>query len=145
MAVAICSSQNRAIPWNTILNLSTVSLVGFNTAGQELNVEQVKIKVAVSLPLSRVHKLRITRSWSNCDKLQIRTFIHVSPKENTTTLIYIGYGVLLIYNARQSYRNSDKSKIRCSSYMCHQSLCCHWDNIDIFVSSVRSSHSDDGH
>ena len=142
VAVAICSSQNRAIPWNTILNLSTVSLVGFNTAGQELNVEQVKIKVAVSLPLSRVHKLRITRSWSNCDKLQIRTFIHVSPKENTTTLIYIGYGVLLIYDARHSYINSDKSEIRCSSYMCHQSLCRHWDNIDIRSSQ---SHSDNGH
>ena len=145
MAVAICSIQNRAIPWYTILNLSTVSLVGFNTPGQELNIEQVKIKVAVSLPLSRVHKLRITRSWSNCDKLQIRTFLHVSPKENTTTLIWIGYGALLIYDARQSYRKSDKSEIRCTSYMCLQSLCRHWDNIDIFVSSVRSSHSDNGH
>ena len=54
MMRAICSVQildSRTYPFHQTPYHSTISLAGFNTpAGQELNIEQVNIKVAVSPP-----------------------------------------------------------------------------------------------
>ena len=121
---AICSVQNHWTPYSIhckiLLNLgycsirpvpqqypSTVSLGGLNTAGGGYRRSQHKSGSESGLPLSRVHKLRITRSWSNCDKPQISRFLHVSPKEDTITMIWV-----LVYDVRQSHRYCDKPEIK---------------------------------
>ena len=87
-----------------------------------------------ALPLSSVHKLRITRSWSNCDKPQIRRFLHVSPKEETITMIWV--------SRCSSYTTYDKAtdivisqRLGCY-YMCHQSLCRHQDTTKLIFSDT---------
>ena len=88
-----------------------------------------------ALPLSSVHKLRITRSWSNCDKPQIRRFLHVSPKEDTITMIWV--------SRCSSYTTYDKAtdivisqRLGCY-YMCHQSLCRHQDTTKLIFSDTN--------